>query len=844
MNLLISLVNNATLLISLAMLQSFVMMWVESGPRKRELYSGFLFGTAAILGMFMSVQVLPGIVFDGRSIVLSMAGLFGGPVVAAVTAMLAASYRFLLGGAGVGMGVAVIVMTSALGVAGYFLRKSGRLKLGWTSLYLFGVVVHLSVLASMLALPAAARGQVFGAIAAPMMLVFPVATVLFGLLLLLAEKSAQSARMLLAGHSRLVEAEANAHIGHWWLEAETLKAYWADEIYRILGAGPDLPAGLDTLRRFVHPDDWDDLHASLMRALDQGENHHRQYRILRSDGEVRWVDCRGKPVRNEKGKILRVIGTFQDVTERVQAEQAVLAAGQRLSKAQALGHVGNWEYDLASGNIWASDEAFRLYGMEPPPTNELPIDKVESCIYERERVHQALVDLIESGKPYDLEFAIRPQGQTRDIIIASKAELIRDDAGRPVKVLGAIQDITQRKAQEERIELQRRFLKAVLESASDAIVACDKEGRLTLFNRAAKALRHIDDSQLGTTSWPETFELYEADGATRIPPDRLPLVQALNGQTMHAREMVILQAGGEARTVLATGTPVIDTEGNTLGAVVSMHDITERKQAERALREAHANLERQVAERTAELAAANTHLQELDRLKSLFIASMSHELRTPLNSIIGFTGMMLQEIPGPINDKQLDYLTRVANSSQHLLALIGDVIDIAKVEAGKAQAYIEHFDLGEMVKEAAEQIRVQAEKKGLRLVVEAPAGVVIASDRRRLMQCLLNYLSNALKYTRQGSITIRLSESTQDAGELEIAVIDTGVGIDPADQERLFQQFSRIDSDITRRTSGTGLGLYLTRKLAAEVLGGRVSMDSKPGEGSTFRLHLPREVKP
>lgn len=326
-------------------------------------------------------------------------------------------------------------------------------------------------------------------------------------------------------------------------------------------------------------------------------------------------------------------------------------------------------------------------------------------------------------------------------------------------------------------------------------------------------------------------------------PEQVPLFQAFQGRTIREQEMVIAPRGGAARTVLANGAPVIDRAGNALGAVVSMHDITERKRANEALRQARDHLEQQVAERTAELAQANQHLQELDRLKSLFIASMSHELRTPLNSIIGFTGMLLQEIPGPLNDKQQDYLTRVAGSGRHLLALISDVIDIAKLEAGKAQAYIEELDLGTLVREAADQIRPMAEKKGLRLTVETPEDVVIASDRRRLLQCLLNYLSNAMKYTPRGGITVRLTMPESAAGEAEIAVTDTGIGIAQADQARLFQQFSRIDSDITRRTPGTSLGLYLTRKLVAEMLGGRVSMSSRPGEGSTFRLHLPKEVK-
>jgi len=251
-------------------------------------------------------------------------------------------------------------------------------------------------------------------------------------------------------------------------------------------------------------------------------------------------------------------------------------------------------------------------------------------------------------------------------------------------------------------------------------------------------------------------------------------------------------------------------------------------------------LEQRVAERTAELATANEKLKELDHLKSMFIATMSHELRTPLNSIIGFTGIILQGMTGELNTKQKDQLGRVYQAGKHLTALVSDVIDISKIEAGKIEAFPEDFMLDELVNEVIENVQAQIDQKGLELKVSVPQGVRLHTDRKRLLQCLLNYLDNAVKFTQTGKISVTIREVDSD---IEITVSDTGIGIPERDLSKLFQPFVRLDSPLAIKTPGTGLGLYLTRKLATEVLGGTVSVNSRPGMGSTFSLKAPKETR-
>ncbi len=265
-------------------------------------------------------------------------------------------------------------------------------------------------------------------------------------------------------------------------------------------------------------------------------------------------------------------------------------------------------------------------------------------------------------------------------------------------------------------------------------------------------------------------------------------------------------------------------------------------------------LEEKVMERTRELEESEAHLQEtvedlntankklreLDQLKSLFIASTSHELRTPLNSIIGFSAILRDEWLGPLNEEQKLNLTAIHRNGRHLLALINDIIDISKIEAGKLDGYVENFRLDELVDEALDTICSAAQDKGLELQHDIQP-IAMHSDRRRLLQCLLNLLTNAVKFTNQGTITITGTRENEAMVRLEVA--DTGIGIRQEDTGSLFQPFVRLHAAGNGEYPGTGLGLYLTAKLMREVLHGGISLTSIYKQGTTFTMLLPMEVE-
>ena len=330
-------------------------------------------------------------------------------------------------------------------------------------------------------------------------------------------------------------------------------------------------------------------------------------------------------------------------------------------------------------------------------------------------------------------------------------------------------------------------------------------------------------------------------------------------------DLELAQPTPDTHWIVARGEAKRDVNGKIGGLRGTAQNITERKNAEQEIQKAKEELEQRFRERTrdvqkkgaelqesqsalmnivedlnentVELESANVKLHELDQLKSMFIASMSHELRTPLNSIIGFSSITLNEWTGPLTTEQKENLAAVLRSGKHLLSLINDVIDVSKIEAGKVESIAEDFDAGGVVREAVETLKKEIEGKGLALQVSAPR-LALRGDRRRLLQCLLNLLSNAVKYTQQGSIKVS-AELSADGSMVNVAVEDTGIGIREGDIDRLFLPFVRFNAPEGGIVPGTGLGLYLTKKLVREVLKGDILVSSVYGAGSRFTLSVP-----
>ncbi|NMG27922.1 PAS domain S-box protein [Aromatoleum evansii] len=403
------------------------------------------------------------------------------------------------------------------------------------------------------------------------------------------------------------------------------------------------------------------------------------------------------------------------------------------------------------------------------------------------------------------------------VFVSISAKTVRDVEGRPQYLIIGKQDVTQLKVMRDAKLVEARYGK-LLESMPDGIVLVNASGCIVFANTQAEAM-------FG----------YEAGRLRGLPVEVLLPERLRGGHVAHRSgyfgqlrtramgmglELFGLRQDGSEFPV-EIGLSPLETEEGTL-VTSAIRDITERKLIERALHE-----------KNVELAQANA-------AKDRFLASMSHELRTPLNAIIGFTGTLLMKLPGPLNEVQEKQLRRVQSSGQHLLELINDLLDIAKIEAGKIELVVEPVDCRALVEDVVATLRPAAEGKGLAFAVEMlDEDLRLSTDRRAFSQILINLVQNAIKFTEQGSVTVRLARRIE--GELalvEVSVHDTGPGIGEEDRQRLFAPFARITPRSGKFAEGTGLGLHLSQKLAAQM-GGRITVDSASGDGSTFALLLP-----
>ena len=422
------------------------------------------------------------------------------------------------------------------------------------------------------------------------------------------------------------------------------------------------------------------------------------------------------------------------------------------------------------------------------------------------------------------------------------ASPLYDQHGRRCGAIESVRDISEQKQMEETLRASELKYRELVMLANSIILRWSRDGRITFLNEFGRRFFGYSEEEI----------IGQELVGTIVPPiersgrDLRHLMREIR-KDPHRFERNInenLRRNGQRAWIDWTNKVVLDHNGQIKEILSIGSDITTRVQAEEHIRrlnddlQKHAQvLEQRVAERTAELVIAKERAESADRLKSAFLATMSHELRTPLNSIIGFTGIMLQELAGPLNPEQKKQLGMVQTSSRHLLSLINDVLDISKIEAGQLELAVSAFELSQSIEKMVKIVSPLVEKKGIDLIVDLPGGEdTLITDQRRVEQIILNLLNNALKFTEKGHVRIFCRPEND---HFRLSVADTGIGIQAEEIPGLFQPFHQIDTGLSRKHEGTGLGLSICKKLL-DIMGGTIEVKSQYGQGSTFSIRLPR----
>ena len=405
---------------------------------------------------------------------------------------------------------------------------------------------------------------------------------------------------------------------------------------------------------------------------------------------------------------------------------------------------------------------------------------------------------------------LRPDGGV--VWAIANLTFLRDEDGNPISWVGQFQDITARKRDVREIEETLSLLGATLDATGDGILVVDPDGRITSFNQRFVEMWRLPDEVVASRD--DGAALSWVLGQLREPEEFLAKVELLyrhpEAESLDVLEFV------DGRVFERSSQPQ-RVGGEVVGRVWSFHDITDRRQLE------------------SELAAALSQAQEASRLKSAFLATMSHEIRTPMNGVLGLTELLLDS---SLDATQRRHLMALRESGQTLMALINDILDFSKIEAGKLDLEEVDFDLGHCLRSVSDMVASAARAKGLtlRLQVAGAAPSRVRGDSLRLRQVLLNLVSNAIKFTDRGTVTVAVDGA--GAGRLRFSVADTGIGIEPSARDKLLHPFSQADSSTTRRFGGTGLGLAICAQLVG-LMDGTLDFESRPGAGSTFWFEIP-----
>ncbi|WOD36987.1 PAS domain S-box protein [Nodosilinea sp. E11] len=644
-------------------------------------------------------------------------------------------------------------------------------------------------------------------------------------------KQAEIALQNLSDRLSLVLEAGQLGVWSWDLD---LQLYWDAALCRMYGI-PETSqfTPWQAWRSQVHHDDSERVEALLQAAIEGAPYTGIEFRIWRTDGELRWIQSFAQVQHDAQGNPARLVGINCDITDRKQAELELRDLTTRLTLALEAGAYGTWTWDLAETLDW-DEQMYQIFGLQDL---DHPITYAEwiAMVYPDDlaSIDDQIPAVLKGENNLHAEFRIhRPDGSLR--WIQTTAQVQRDGQDNPLQIVGINRDITYRKQAETALRNSEEELRVFINASSDVVYRMSADWREMQPLDGKDFLVSIDSP---SKSWVETY----------IPPREqlrvwTAIQKAIQTKSPFELEHQVIKQNGTIGWIFSRAIPMLNEQGDVVEWFGTASDVSDRKQVE------------------LDLQRTNAELVRATRLKDEFLANMSHELRTPLNAILGMTEGLQEEVFGPITDRQRRSMTIIETSGNHLLSLINDVLDVAKIESGQFELDYAAVNVGLLCNSSLTLVKQQAYKKCLHLETHVSKRLPeIYGDERRLRQVLVNLLSNAVKFTPEGGrITVSASytsltpeeialnrelihperEPSATVGILTLSVADTGIGISPENANKLFQPFIQLDSSLNRQYKGTGLGLALVKQIT-EIHGGKVTLTSAVGRGSCFTLQLP-----
>jgi PAS domain S-box-containing protein len=602
-----------------------------------------------------------------------------------------------------------------------------------------------------------------------------------------------------------------AGVGGWEIDLQSQKVTWGPETCRILGADLDFQPTFDELFSRFSPLSRPLLSTAIERAEATGEGWDLELSITAVDGRQIWARMVGT-VEFAGDRPVRLRGAFQDITRLVGERLALAEANERTTLATDSGGIGIFDRDLETNKLTTDPWMRRLYGLSPEAAEAFDHDFWMGHMHpqDREGARQALQDASEGGQPYHDEFRIVwDDGSVHHIRATGRVTC--DKLGHYVRMVGTNMDITAGKEAEELLRQGNEKEQQLIRGMKDyAILTLDTEGRVTTWNEGAKRIKGYSAEEILGCHF---SKFYTPDDIAIGKPWRE--LEVAREQGRNEDQGLRVRKDGSLFWADVLITALYDDDGLLRGFGKVTRDVSERKRNEEAAEKALLQ---------AELA---------NRAKSDFLANMSHEVRTPVNAIMGMAHLALRADP---SEKQQSYLTKIDKAARSLLNIMNDILDYSKIEAGKLTLERIDFSLDEVLKNLVEIVGHRARRKGLPIVFSIAPEVPrsLSGDPLRLGQVLINLVNNAIKFADRGEVVLKIIvEKESSPGHLCFSVCDSGIGMTPEQVANLFQSFTQADTSFTRKYGGTGLGLAISKQLC-ELMGGKISVQSEIGVGSTF----------